>query len=93
MNWDVDAHHTLFARAENVANDELFPNPLDPLHDRAFRVSKLEGGYAYRLPLGGPVNLALGGTVGLYDKPTALDTAYGRFPLSFSLFAKLSLGH
>ena len=93
VNWDVDAHHTLFARAENVANDELFPNPLNPLHDRAFRISKLEGGYAYRLPLAGPLNLALGGAVGMYDKPRALDTAYGTFPLSFTLFAKLSLGH
>ena len=92
-NWDIDRHHTLFARAENVANDELFPNPLDPLHDRTFRVSKLEGGYAYRMPLAGPVDLALGGAVGVYAKPAALDAAYGRFPLSFSLFAKVSLGH
>ena len=92
-NWDVTRHHTLFARAENVANDELFPNPLDPLHDRSFRVSKLEGGYAYRLPLAGPVNLALGGAMGVYAKPKALDAAYGKFPLSFSLFAKVSLGH
>ena len=50
VNWDVDSHHTLFARAEDVANDELFPNPLDPLHDVRFRVGKLEGGYAYRVP-------------------------------------------
>ena len=92
-NWDVDRHHTLFARAENVANDEQFPNPLDPLHDRKFRVSKLEGGYAYRLPLTGPVNLALGGAVGIYDKPAVLDAPYGKFPLSFSVFAKVSLGH
>ena len=92
-NWEIGRHHTLFARAENVANDELFPNPLDPLHDRKFRVSKLEGGYAYRMSLAGPVDLALGGTMGVYDKPAALDVAYGRFPLSFSLFAKVSLGH
>ncbi len=92
-NWEIGRHDTLFARAENVANDELFPNPLDPLHDRKFRVSKLEAGYAYRMPLAGPVTLALGGTMGVYDKPAALDAAYGRFPLSFSLFAKVSLGH
>jgi hypothetical protein len=92
-NWDVDRHHTLFARAENVANDELFPNPADPLHDRTFRVSKLEGGYAYRLKIAGPVQAALGGSVGVYAKPAALDAIYGKFPVSFSLFAKLSLGH
>ncbi len=92
-NWDLDRHHTLFARAENVANDELFPNPADPLHDRKFRVSKLEGGYAYRLKIAGPVQAALGGSLGVYAKPAALDAAYGKFPVSFSLFAKLSLGH
>ena len=92
-NWDLDRHHTLFARAENVANDELFPNPADPLHDRKFRVSKLEGGYAYRLKIAGPVQAALGGSLGVYAIPAALDAAYGKFPVSFSLFAKLSLGH
>jgi hypothetical protein len=92
-NWDVDRHHTLFARAEDVANDELFPKLADPLHDRTFRIGKLEGGYAYRMPFVGPFTLALGGAVGVYAKPAALDVAYGRFPLSFSLFAKVSLGH
>ena len=91
--WDLDPHQTVFARAENVANDELFPDPASPLHDRKFRIGKLEGGYAYRLPLAGPVALALGGAVGVYAKPAALDAAYGRFPVSFSLFAKVSLGH
>jgi hypothetical protein len=91
-NWDIDRHHTLFARAEDVANDELFPNPSDPLHDRTFRVGKLEGGYAYRLPFVGPFDLALGGSVGVYAKPAALDAAYGKMPVSFSLFAKVSLG-
>ena len=92
-NWDVDAHHSIFARAEWVANDELFEHPSDPLHDRKFRVGRLEGGYAYRLPLGGAASLALGGTVAAYAKPRALDAAYGRMPVSFSLFAKVSLGH
>ncbi len=91
-NWDIDRHHTLFARAEDVANDELFPDPSDPLHDRKFRIGKLEGGYAYRLPFVGPFDLALGGSVGAYAKPAALDAAYGRMPVSFSLFAKVSLG-
>ena len=92
-NWDVDAHHSIFARAENVANDELFPSPIDPLHDRKFRVSKLEGGYAYRLPVAGPVTAAIGGAVGIYAKPAELDAAYGKFPLGFSLFVKIGLGH
>lgn len=91
VNWDVNRHDTLFARGESVGNDELFPDPASPLHDRKFRVGKLEGGYAYRLPLVGPLDLAVGGAVGIYAKPSVLDAAYGRFPVSLSLFAKVSL--
>ncbi|RIA37605.1 hypothetical protein DFR49_3492 [Hephaestia caeni] len=89
-NWDIDRHHTLFGRIENVANDELFGEG-DPLHDRAFRVTRFEAGYAYRLPLG-PFDLALGGALAAYAKPAALDAAYGDAPIGTTLFAKLSLG-
>ncbi|TPG39645.1 hypothetical protein EAH79_13110 [Sphingomonas koreensis] len=92
-NWDVTTHHTMFGRIENVANDELFPNPADPLHDRRFRVTRFEAGYAYRLPLAGPIGLALGGAIDAYSKPAGLDAAYGRAPIGYTLFAKLSLGH
>lgn len=91
-NWDFDAHNSVFGRFENVANDELFPDEASPLHHRRFRVGKLEGGYARRVKLVGPVNVALGGTVGTYFLPAALDGAYGKMPVSFTLFAKLSLG-
>jgi hypothetical protein len=92
-NWDITDHHTLFGRIENVKNDELFPDELDPLHETPFRVSKFQAGYAYRLPLTGQLNLALGGTVSAFAKPAALDTAYGKNPLGFTLFTKFSLGH
>jgi len=91
VNWDLTKHHTLFGRIENVANDELFPDHADPLHDVAFRVTKVQAGYAYRLPLG-PVNLALGGTLSAFAKPDALDAAYGKSPLGYTVFAKFSLG-
>lgn len=91
VNWDMDRHHTLFGRIENVANDELFPDHADPLHDQAFRVTKLQAGYAYRLPLG-PVNIAFGGTISAFAKPHALDFAYGKHPMGYTLFAKISLG-
>jgi hypothetical protein len=91
MNWDIDHHHTLFGRVENVNNDELFPDHAEPLHDIAFRVTKLQAGYAYRLPLG-PVNLALGGTASTFLKPDALDAAYGKSPMGYTVFAKFSLG-
>ena len=92
-NWDIDDHHSIFGRFENVKNDELFPEHTDPLHEVPFRVSKLQAGYAYRLPLTGPLNLALGGSVSVFAKPDALDAAYGKTPMGFTLFAKFSLGH
>jgi hypothetical protein len=91
-NWDLSKHHSLFGRVENVANDELFPDHADPLHDARFRVTRFEGGYAYRVPLG-QAELALGGSVAAYAKPGALDAAYGKAPVSGTLFARLSLGN
>lgn len=91
-NWDLGDHHTLFGRVESVANDELFPDELDPLHEQTFRVAKLQIGYAYRLPVTENVNLALGGTVAAFVFPDALAPAYGRTPVGTTLFARLSLG-
>lgn len=91
VNWDIDDRHTLFGRAENVKNDELFPEHTDPLHEVPFRVSKFQAGYAYRIPLG-PLKLALGGTVSAFAKPDALDFAYGSNPMGYTLFARFSLG-
>ena len=92
LSWEAGPHHTVFGRLETVANDELFPDPADPRHDLTLHVAKAEGGYAYRLPLTGPLGLALGGTLAAYAKPAALDAAYGKAPLSWTLFAKLALG-
>ena len=92
-NWNLDAHNTLFARGENVANDELFPDHHDPLHDVTFRVSKLQAGYARRISLTDNVGMALGASVNLYAKPAGLDAAYGRNPWGYTLFAKLILGN
>jgi hypothetical protein len=92
-NWDLSDHHTLFGRIENVKNDELFPVG-DPFHERPFPVSKFQLGYAWNTPLGNsPFNLALGGSVSAFAKPAALDLAYGKNPMSATLFVKLSLGH
>jgi hypothetical protein len=92
-NWDIDDHHTLFGRIENVKNDELFPDDLSPLHETPFRVSKFQAGYAYRLPITGPLNLAIGGSMAGYAKPKALDAAYGKNPWGYTVFTRLSLGH
>ncbi|MCK9540462.1 MAG: hypothetical protein M0R03_00335 [Novosphingobium sp.] len=89
-NWDIDRANTLFGRVENVANDELFPDHHDPLHDRAFRVAKFQAGYARRVAFK-PFELALGGAINGYAKPDALNAAYGRAPWGYTLFARLSL--
>jgi hypothetical protein len=90
--YELTPRHAVFGRVENVANDELFPDHADPLHERKFRVTKAEVGYAYRLPIVGPLGLALGGTVAAYAKPTALEAAYGKTPVSWTLFSKLAVG-
>ncbi|MBB3693125.1 hypothetical protein [Sphingomonas sp. BK580] len=90
--YELTPRHAVFARVENVANDELFPDHDDSLHDRRFRVTKAEAGYAYRLPIVGPLGVALGGTVAAYAKPAALDAVYGDSPVSWTLFAKFAVG-
>jgi hypothetical protein len=91
-NWNIDQANTVFGRFENVNNDELFPDHDDPLHDKAFRVSKFQAGYARRIPIG-PIELALGGSLAAYAKPSALDAAYGDNPLGYTVFARISLGN
>ncbi len=91
-NWNLNEHHTIFARAESVANDELFPDETDALHETTFRVSKFQLGYAYRLTLTDNLNLAIGGTVAAFAYPDALDPSYGRNPIGATLFARFSLG-
>lgn len=91
-NWTLGDHHTLFGRIENVANDELFPDPADPRHDRAFRITRGEVGYAYRLKLAGPVEAAIGGSGFMVGTPRALNGAYGTAPIGWTGFVKLSVG-
>lgn len=91
VSWDLDERNTLFGRVENVANDELFPDHDDPLHDRTFRVTKFQAGYARRIPLG-PFELALGGSAAAYAAPSALNPYYGDSPVGYTLFGRLTLG-
>jgi hypothetical protein len=91
-NWDIDTRHSVFARGELVSNDELFPDHAHPLHDQRFRVGRIEGGYAYRIPLARSLGLALGGSVATYALPDALSPYYGSAPVSVTGFAKLTLG-
>lgn len=90
-NWNIDGANTLFGRIENVANDELFPDHHGPLHDRTFRVTKFQLGYARRIDLD-LFELAVGGSVSAFAKADALDAAYGENPTGYTLFVKLLLG-
>ena len=91
-NWDIDPRNSLFGRVENVNNSELFPDPLNPLHDQPFRVTKLQAGYARHVPLGA-FDLSFGGSANVYAKPAALDAAYGDNPWGYTVFMRLKLGN
>lgn len=91
-SWDIGKRHSVFGRIESVANDELFPDHADPFHNRPFRVTRGELGYAWRFRLFGPVEAAIGGSGFAVGKPRALDGAYGRSPAGWTGFVKLSLG-
>lgn len=82
--------HTVFARAERTAKDELFEAP-SPLAGQVFTVSEFSLGYIYDIPLGGPVKLGLGAEGSLYGLPTAVQPAYGSSPASYMLFTRLKL--
>lgn len=95
--WAITRRHAVFGRFENVLNDELFEREeqlgiAEPLIGAPFRVSKFTAGYAYTLPLGRSLAVALGAAASAYAKSDRLDEAYGRNPHSLTLFAKLMLG-
>ena len=82
--------HTVFARAENDAKNELFPTG-HPLDGQIFRVSKFTLGYVYDIPVAEHLSLGLGALGSLYALPSALEPAYGSSPASFTLFTRLKL--
>jgi hypothetical protein len=84
--------HSVTARIENLANDELFSDPLHPLHGRSFRVTRIEAGYAWRHRLGDVLTVTVGGNAMAILKPDALDPYYGKSPFGWTGFVRLSLG-
>jgi hypothetical protein len=77
--------HTVFGRAEQVKNSELFAHG-DPLHGERFLVRKYSVGYIYDFARTGPVKWGVGGLVGFVDAPTRLDPVYGSSPRSYMVF-------
>ncbi len=77
--------HTVFARAEQVSNSELFPDG-HPFHGQEFRVCKLSVGYVYDFARAGPIKWGIGGLIGFLDAPSQLDPYYGSRPRSYMVF-------
>jgi hypothetical protein len=76
----------VFSRVELVDKDELFPDsPLLP----SFRIGAYTFGGARDLIQSRLWQLALGGELTFYSKPSALDASYGREPVSFQMYVRV----
>jgi hypothetical protein len=82
--------HTLFARAENAAKDELFQAP-NPLAGEIFRVYSFSLGYIYDIPVANHLALGLGAMGTVDALPSAITPAYGSGPVSAMLFTRLKI--
>lgn len=82
--------HTVFARAERVEKDELFP-PEDSRDGEVFTVNKVSLGYIYDFPKWMHIRFGLGGLGSVHVLPASLRSTYGDTPLSFMLFVRAKL--
>jgi hypothetical protein len=75
-----------FSRMELVDKDELFPgNPLLP----SFRIGAYTFGGARDVVQSRLWQLAVGADLTFYTKPSTLDSAYGKNPVSFQIFLRV----
>jgi len=86
----IGARHGVFARAERMHKDELFPGT-DPFHNRVFPVGSVLAGYRYELPLPGHLRWGLGTAGSLTFVPPFLQFDYGHLPASYWIFADARL--
>jgi hypothetical protein len=84
-SWAASERDSVFGRFERVRKDELF-EPGDARHGSAFEVAKLSLGYVRDFASTGPIRWGLGGVVGVLRVPAALESTYGRRPMSYLLF-------
>jgi hypothetical protein len=87
---EINAKHSVFARAEQVNNDELFSGS-DPLAGQAMRVGKLSVGYIYDFARTGPVRWGIGALGSVYRVPAEAAPAYGAHPTSYMVFLQARL--
>lgn len=79
----------IFTRLELVDKDELFPSGSPA---SIFRIGAYALGGSRDLVQNPLWQMALGADVTIYSKPTALDSAYGRNPISFQIFVRVRPG-
>jgi hypothetical protein len=82
--------HTLFARAERVEKNELFPED-DPRDGDTFNVGELSAGYRFDFWKSGRVTTGLGVLGTLSFVPGEIQDAYGDNPTSGMVFAHVEL--
>ena len=78
--------HTLFARAERVEKNELFPEA-DPRDGRAFNVGEISAGYRYDFWRSAHAALGIGAEGSVSIVPRTIQDAYGEDPASGMVFA------
>lgn len=79
----------IFTRLELVDKDELFPSGSPA---SIFRIGAYTLGGSRDLVQNPLWQMALGADVTIYSKPTALDSTYGRNPISFQIFVRVRPG-
>jgi len=87
--FNFHSRNYVFSRLELVDKDELFPQA--PVHS-AYRIGAYTFGGVRDLIQNHAWQLGLGGDVTVYSKSTALDAAYGSYPVSFQVFLRVRPG-
>ena len=87
---ELDARHTVFARAEHVEKDELFVEP-DPLAGRVFGVGGVTAGYRFDVVRGASGSVGIGAAATLDWVPSDLGPAYGDHPAAVLVFLRAAL--
>ena len=81
--------HTVFARGEHVAKDELFDQA--PLALEIFNVQKLSVGYLVDVIQASHLDGGIGGLISFIGIPDTLTSTYGGHPVSFMVFARAQI--
>jgi hypothetical protein len=82
--------HSLFARAEFVEKDELYPAS-DPRHGLVYNVSKLGAGYVFDFLRVGPLFVGAGAFGSVYFLDSELKDLYGDLPGSYGFYLRLKV--